>query len=204
MQRGIRRAAERALLLLVLLGAAAMLPAPAAAASCSATGSTSLTQAGRLRIYRTADRIYGCSPRYGRRVLLESHATGLDRYARSGPLLLGYAIERNDGHLAAGVRNLNTGHLIHRRLHVVDSVGDFGAKRLLINVHASIAYIFATGGITHANGQEVWKQDTSGARRLDSASPLGTGTTIDIGYLQVVGPNVRWKVDGVVRNAPFH
>jgi hypothetical protein len=203
------RRAQRALILSALAAGLASVgapPAPAVAASCSAAGSTTIVQVGTLRVFRKTgpNRIYACSTQYGLKVLLESNASGLDRYARNGPQLLGYAIERGGGKLAAGVRNLRTGHVIHRRLHALNQIGDFGARRLLINGLGSIAYIFSTGGVSHANGQDVFKQDTTGVHLLDSASPLGTGTTIDTGFLQVVGPNVRWKRNGVIHSAPFH
>jgi hypothetical protein len=188
--------------------------AQGASHTCRLKGSRTVRQIGQVRIYRFQKRIYGCSARYGKRVVLTKASDQLgcfsDRYAQSKNTLLAVAHDASPDHARLTSWNLRTGAKLRTYAYNYDSPGCGSVYRLVTNPNGSLAWIALS--TEHENGSiVVMKDDSTGSAVLDFEAPLGLcdpmtencGDSIDTTYLAVRDGIVFWKANGALKSAPF-
>jgi hypothetical protein len=198
-----------------LLAAGPLAPgAQGASHPCGLAGSKTVRQIGRVRIYRFHQRVYGCSARYGRRVLLTKGTDRLgcfsDRYTESANTVVALAHDASPDYAQLSSWNLRSGSRLRKYTYTYADPGCGSVYRLVTNSAGSLAWIALS--TEHENGEiDVGKDDSRGFAELDFEAPAGLcdpatencGDSIDTSYLAASGGMVFWKANGALKGAPF-
>ncbi|HVL95661.1 MAG TPA: hypothetical protein VM266_07350 [Solirubrobacteraceae bacterium] len=208
----MRRAATALLLLLIALVATATPPAGAAKKKrCAKAGITRLENE-RVRIYGTsANRIYACNLRTGRRVFITRSAAGADdldefrgfvrarlagRYVAFGD---DFGCDRAAGDCHGSVRVVDA--LTGKDRHAFNLFARREGERLPMPVLSALALKKngSAAAIVAPSGEapwEVWRLDADGVARIDSGN-------VDPGSLATNETRIYWLRDGAAFSAPW-
>lgn len=165
---------------------------------------------GKVGVYRLNGRLYACSSLYGRHVLIPRHRH-LDNWAQAGNAVFAYATLAKGSERFVS-RSLKTGQLLHSYVYGTYCLDASGfnpicqVDRLVTNTNGTLGWIievFYSGG---DNTVEVWKDDSTGATRLDEAFALCQDPTceqVDTTYLRATTTEIFWKNQNGVQSAPL-